>query len=301
MGTRPCAALIAIVLVGLVSGAARSQDFSQVEIRRIDLAPGVAMLTGQGGNIGVSAGPDGVVLVDDQYAPLTEKITAAVAEMSDRPVRFVVNTHWHSDHTGGNENFGKLGAVLVAHDNVRARLSVDQVMEAFGRTVPASPPGALPVVTFADSVRFHLNGDTVHVFHVDPAHTDGDSIVRWENANVFHAGDAFLNGMYPFVDLSSGGDIDGIIAAGERLLALTNAQSRIIPGHGPLARRADLEDWVAMLKAVRGRVADGIAAGSSVEEVIATQPTAEFDARYGQGFIDPERFVRFTYASLGDG
>jgi glyoxylase-like metal-dependent hydrolase (beta-lactamase superfamily II) len=165
------------------------------------------MLVGSGGNIGVSSGPDGVFVIDDQYAPLTEKIVAAIRGFSDRPIRFVVNTHWHSDHVGGNENLGKMGALIVAHDNVRERMSVEQVMEVFGRTVPPSPDQALPVVTFGEAVTFHLNGDELYVFHVPHAHTDGDAIIHFRKANVVHMGDTFFNGLYPFIDLGSAGNV----------------------------------------------------------------------------------------------
>lgn len=287
----------AIPLLAMVLPAA-AQDFDEVEIRRIDLGGGLAMLMGAGGNIGVSAGPDGVFLIDDQYAPLSEKIRAAVTEISDRPIRFVVNTHWHSDHTGGNEAFGDAGAVIVAHDNVRRRMSVDQVSTVWSRTVPASPAGALPVITFAESVSFHLNGQEVHVVHVGPAHTDGDAIVHWPAADVIHTGDVFVNGLYPFVDLDSGGDLDGMITALDEIRTLVDADTRIIPGHGPLGMRSDLDHSLAMLKTVRQRVAEQIAAGQSVDAVLAAKPTAEFDAEFGNGFLEPEQFVRFVYASL---
>ena len=282
----------------LVAGTSAAQDFDAVEIQRTDLGGGVAMLAGAGGNIGLSSGPAGVVLIDDQFAPLTEKIRVAVAEVSDEPIRFVINTHWHSDHTGGNEKLASAGAVVLAHDNVRRRMSVEQVMEAFGRTVPAAPVGALPVVTFPDSVRLHLNGDELHVFHVGAAHTDGDAMVHFVKANVIHTGDVFVKGMYPFVDRSSGGAIDGIIAGVERVLALADEETRIIPGHGAVAKREDVVRFLEVVKDVRGRIAAQIAEGMSLGEVLAAKPTAAWDAEWGQGFIDPERFTRFVYQSL---
>ena len=282
----------------LVAGTSAAQDFDAVKIQRTDLGGGVAMLAGAGGNIGLSSGPAGVVLIDDQFAPLTEKIRVAVAEVSDEPIRFVINTHWHSDHTGGNEKLASAGAVVLAHDNVRRRMSVEQVMEAFGRTVPAAPVGALPVVTFPDSVRLHLNGDELHVFHVGAAHTDGDAMVHFVKANVIHTGDVFVKGMYPFVDRSSGGAIDGIIAGVERVLALADEETRIIPGHGAVAKREDVVRFLEVVKDVRGRIAAQIAEGMSLGEVLAAKPTAAWDAEWGQGFIDPERFTRFVYKSL---
>jgi len=288
-----------LMLMLLVATSALAQtDFEKVSIQRIDLAPGIAMLIGAGGNIGVSAGPDGVFLIDDQFAPLSEKIRAAILPLSDEPVRFVINTHWHADHTGGNENFGRAGAVIVAHDNVRRRMSTEQVMKALDRRVPASPAAALPVVTFDADVSFHLNGDEIRAFHVAPAHTDGDVVILWKKANIIHTGDTFVNGAYPFVDLSSGGDIDGIIDSGERVLALTNDETQIIPGHGPLAKRKDLEAFLSMLRATRAAIAAELEAGKSVDETVAAAPTANWDDEWGGGFVTPDRFTRFVYESL---
>lgn len=195
------------------------QDFSKVQIKSEKLGEHTYMLTGAGGNLGVSVGDDGVFIVDDQFAPLTPKIKAALAKLSKRPVRFVLNTHWHFDHTGGNENFGKAGAVIVAHDNVRKRMSSEQLIEFLGMPIKPSPRQALPVITFPTDVRFHLNGDEVHVFHVAAGHTDGDAIVHFRQSNVIHLGDIFFNKLYPFIDTSSGGTVDGTIAAVDKVLA----------------------------------------------------------------------------------
>ena len=278
---------------------AQQPDFSKVEVRAEKLAEGVYMLSGYGGNIGVSAGPDGVFLIDDQYAPLTPKIKAAVAAISPQPVRFVLNTHWHFDHTGGNENLGGSGALIVAHDNVRKRMSVDQFIEAFGMKVPASPAVALPVVTFSETVTFHLNRDEIHAYHVPPAHTDGDSIVVFRKADVVHMGDLFFNGLYPFIDVSSGGSLEGMIAAADAALGKIGESTRIIPGHGPAARRADLVAYRDLLVAVRDKVKPLVAAGKTLAEVQAARPTAQWDEKWGQGFLKPEQFVAIVYASLG--
>jgi glyoxylase-like metal-dependent hydrolase (beta-lactamase superfamily II) len=256
------------------------------------------MLIGSGGNIGVSSGDDGVLIVDDQYAPLTEKIKTAVAAIDSDPIRFVVNTHWHGDHTGGNENMGGAGSVIVAHENVRRRMSTEQVQAFFNRTTPASPKKALPVVTFMDEVTFHWNGDDLHVFHVDPAHTDGDSIIHWTKANVFHMGDLFFNGGFPFIDLDSGGNVDGVIAAAEKVAGMANEGSKIIPGHGPLGTKKDLVAYRDMLKTIRGRIQTQVTAGKSLEEVKASGPTKDWDETLGKGFINGERLTEFVYASL---
>lgn len=290
-------ALVAACLFAALP-AASQQDFSGVEIESHPVADGVWMLTGAGGNLGVSAGEDGVFLIDDQFAPLTEKIRAAIAKLDDGPIRFVVNTHWHSDHTGGNENLGNAGALIVAHENVRERMSVEQFMERFGRTVPASPKAALPVVTYDESVTFHLNGDRIHAFHVPPAHTDGDSLVHFREANVIHMGDTFFAGGYPFVDLGSGGSVRGVIAAADRALELADAETKIIPGHGPLSDRAALQEYRDMLASVVAAVEPLVAEGKSLEEVRAAKPSAAFDEAWGGGFIDAPTFVETVYQSL---
>ena len=282
----------------LPAAAAAQQDFSDVTIETTLLRDGVYLVTGRGGNMVASVGDDGVFLVDDQYAPLTERIQAALARLSDRPVRFVINTHWHGDHVGGNENFAGAGAVIVAHENVRQRMSSDQFMAVFDRTVPASPPGALPVVTFEQGVSLHLNGDAVRVIHVANAHTDGDSLVFFQGANVLHMGDVFFNGLYPFIDLGSGGGIHGMIAAVERGLELADDETIVVAGHGPASDRAGLAAYAEMLRGFRDRIAALKAEGKSLEEVVAARPTAEFDDALGGRFISPERLVGFIYESL---
>lgn len=288
-----------VFAVAVLAGAPASaqQDLSKVEVKVERIAPGVAVLFGAGGNIGLSYGEDGNVLVDDQFAPLTDKIAAAVAGVDPDPIRFVINTHWHYDHTGGNENFGRRGSVIVAHDNVRARMSTDQLMAAFNRKVPASPKEAQPVVTFAQGVTLHLNGDTLHVVHVANAHTDGDALIHWQKADVLHMGDTFFHrDSFPFIDLGSGGSIDGLIAAAAKGLQWAGPRTRIIPGHGPVASRAELAAYRAMLVDVRAKVAAGIRARRSLAQIQAAKPAA----RYGMpdGFITPDKFVEFVHQSL---
>jgi glyoxylase-like metal-dependent hydrolase (beta-lactamase superfamily II) len=292
------AVLVCLVITPTLSA---QQNFDSVRVVVHPVAAGVHMLVGSGGNLGVSSGPDGVFVIDDQYAPLTGKIVAAIRTVSDGPIRFVINTHWHGDHTGGNENFGQAGALLVAHDNVRARMSVEQFIEQFNLRVPAAPAGALPVVTFTEAVTFYLNGDELRAFHVPHAHTDGDALIRFRRANVIHMGDTFFNGSYPFIDLSSGGNVNGVIAAADTALALSDDSTRIIPGHGPLATRRDLQAYRDVVAAARDRVRDAIAAGRSLEEIKAAGLTREWDDKWGRGFIRPEQFVEFTYRSLRPG
>jgi glyoxylase-like metal-dependent hydrolase (beta-lactamase superfamily II) len=292
------AGLAAVLVLAASPLLAQPQDFSKVEIKAEKVADGIYMLAGSGGNIGLSVGKSGTYVIDDQYAPLTDKILAAIRAITPEPVRFVVNTHWHGDHTGGNENMGKTGALLIAHENVRRRMSTEQFIAAFNQKVPPSPPDALPVVTFTDAVTFHWNGDEIRVYHVPPAHTDGDAIVHFVKANVVHTGDVFFNGGYPFVGVSSGGRIDGVIAAAERVLAGIDEKTRIIPGHGPVATKADLAAYRDVLKTLRDRIAKLKAEGKSRDEVIAAKPTADHDAKWGTGFIDGDTFTGLAYDSL---
>ncbi|HEX4890190.1 MAG TPA: MBL fold metallo-hydrolase, partial [Alphaproteobacteria bacterium] len=265
--------MLANIALGVILGAAAlmpaqaQQDFSKVEIKTIKLSDTLYMLTGEGGNIGVSAGADGVYLIDDQYAPLSEKIMAALKAISDKPVKYVINTHWHGDHTGGNENFGKAGAAIIAHEAVRARMAKGGELAAFKMAVAPATAGALPVITFDDMIALHQNGETARVIHVDPAHTDGDAIIHWPSANVIHTGDTFVNGVFPFVDTSSGGRLDGIIKSADMVLALADDKTKIIPGHGPLATVEDLKRYQQTIIDTVALVEKGMMAGKTLEQL----------------------------------
>lgn len=289
-----------LLLAFAAAGTLQAQGFDDVEIETQRLTDNVYMLIGQGGNIGVSAGDDGVFIIDDQFAPLTEKIVAAIRQITSEPVRFVFNTHWHGDHTGGNENLGEAGALIVAHDNVRERMSVEQVLERIGRpaaTEPAAPDGALPVVTFGGDVSFHINDDLLHAFHVEAAHTDGDAIVHFQRANVVHMGDTFFRDRFPFIDTATGGSIDGMIAAAGAALALMDAETQVIPGHGPLSSRNDLTAYRDALRTMRNSVAALKEEGLTLDEIQARRPIRRQAEAWGQDRAAEDNFV----ATIHDG
>lgn len=287
------------LLLTLAPALLLAQDFDTVTVKATPLRGGVYMLTGVGGNIGLSVGTDAAFLVDDQFAPLTPRILAAIRSVTPLPVRFVVNTHWHFDHTGGNENMGKAGALLVAHDNVRKRMSTDQFIELLKRAEKPAAPGALPVVTFTDSVTFHLNGDDLVAFHVAPAHTDGDVIVHFTKADVVHMGDVYITRGYPFADWSSGGNVSGMISAAERVMAICTPQTIIIPGHGALSDCAQLKAWRDMLVTIRERVRAQMAQNRTLDQMKAARLSAEYDERWGKATIKPDHLIEFFYRSLG--
>lgn len=288
---------LAISLISLCNSLAEDR-FAKVEINTIKLTDSLYMLVGSGGNIGVSVGDDGIFMIDDQYAPLTDKIMAALKKISDKPVGFVINTHWHFDHTGGNENMGKKDAIIVAHDNVYKRMSTDQFIKAFDRKVTPSPKVALPVISFNDKVTFHLNGLSIKARHYPHAHTDGDSVIRFENSNVIHMGDIFFNKTYPFVDSSSGGSLYGMIAAVSDTLSQIDDDTKIIPGHGPLANKADLQGYHDMLAQVVTLLEPLAKKGLSAEEAVALNPLAPLNDIWGQGWMKAAPMIKNVYPAI---
>ena len=290
--------IVLIISCFIATSAFAQQDFSKVQIQTIAVAEGVYMLAGRGGNIGLSVGQDGAFLIYDQYAPLTDKILAAIAAVTDKPVRFLVNTHWHGDHTGGNENIGKGGTIIIAHDNVRKRLAKGQYMKVFNANIPPAPPQALPVITFADGVTFHWNNETLEVVHSKSAHTDGDAVIYFKSANVVHVGDLFFNGIYPFIDAGSGGSLEGVIAGVDEVLGRIDDTTKVIPGHGPLGNKADLKAYRDMLATVHGRMTELIKEGKNIDEIVAAKPTADYDAKWGGGFLKPDPWVKIVYSVM---
>jgi cyclase len=277
--TLPSSARIAVVstLVALM-GNASAQDEVEISIQR--LSGTVSVLFGTGGNIAISAGHDGVFIVDDQYAEHGAAIMAAIGEISDQPVRYIINTHWHFDHTDGNMYFADEGSIIIAHDNSRQRLLTGGYIRAVDRYTPPAPVEALPVVTFSQTLSLHLNGEEAQVIYLEPGHTDGDGIVFFTGSNIVHTGDAFLNGIYPLADLDSGGTINGIIDAMDVILAIIDEETKVIPGHGPIADKGDVIEYRDMCIVLRDRVAQMKKTGMSLEEVIAARPTAEFDEKW---------------------
>jgi len=286
-------AAAAAVAAGLPA-AAQQKDWDAIQIKTTRVAEHIYMLEGEGGNIGVSAGEDGVFLIDDQFAPLTAKITAAVKAIADKPIRFLINTHWHGDHTGGNENLGNAGVVIIAQDNVYKRLSEGGVIALLKQNYPPAPRAALPVITFSESATLHLNGDDVTAHHLPPAHTDGDSYIQFRKANVIHTGDVFASYRYPFIDVENGGSVRGVVRAVDRLLPLIDEHTVLIPGHGGLSTRKDVLAYRRMISMVADRVEGMVKAGKTLEQVIAAKPTGDFDPQWG-AFRKPEAFVEIVY------
>lgn len=303
MLSRFAALIIAFVLlIGFVTAVA--QNYDDVQYTTVKAAENIYMLQGAGGNIGLFFGPDGIFLIDDQFAPLHPKLIAAIGQLTgdsipDMTGTFLINTHFHGDHTGGNELMGNAGAIIVAHKNTRQRLSVDQSVPFFDSRNPALPAGALPVITFSRDITFHLNGDSINIIHMSAAHTDGDAVVHFTGANVIHAGDIVFMQTYPFIDLDNGGSVAGTIKAVGILLSLCNNETKIIPGHGNMTDRAGMTQYYKMLTTSLENVRPMVADGKTLEQIRAAKPTQEFDSQFN-GFISSDAFVGFLYRELSE-
>lgn len=270
-----------------------AQNFDSVEIKTTKVSGPVYMLEGSGGNIGVLIGNDGVILIDDEFAPLSEKIKKAIAAINDKPIRFIINTHFHGDHSDGNKVFGGEGAIIVAHENARKRLSADHFFTSFKQEQKAMSYEGLPKITFAESLTFNMNGETVQVIHIKKAHTDGDAAIYFKESNVLHTGDVFVRYGLPFIDGDGGGTIDGMINGADQMLKMINDETKIIPGHGQIGNKKDLEEYKNLLQTIRKRIADGIKAGKTVDQIISSDPTKEFKTGFDKVF-----FVQSVYKSL---
>jgi cyclase len=303
-------AVVAITAL-LISGALAQQpspapappappDFSKVEIKTTDLGDGVYMLEGQGGNITVATAKDGIILVDSEFAPLHDKIKAAIAVISNQPVKWLINTHFHGDHTGGNAPFAKDGVTVVAHVNVKNRLAAGTTNGLTGAKTPPAAAEALPGKTYTDNFKIMMKGRVADLKHIANAHTDGDTYVWFKTANVLATGDTFTNGRYPNIDFANGGNIKGMIAAADLYLKLCNDKSRIVPGHGPIADKAALLDYRTMLVTARDRMAQLVKDGKSEDDVIAAKPFADLDVKWAPSELASKNFIRVVYHSLAD-
>jgi glyoxylase-like metal-dependent hydrolase (beta-lactamase superfamily II) len=291
--------LVPIVLLLCAISVTAQTDFSKVEIKVTKVAGNVYMLEGAGGNIGVSVGDDGILIVDDQFAPLADKIRAALKGIADKKLRFILNTHWHGDHTGGNVAFGP-EAPVIAHDNVRKRMAVEQKSEVFKRTTPASPKEALPVITFNQNLTVHFNGEEIRAIHFPQGHTDGDSVIFFAGSNVVHLGDDFFAGRFPFVDLESGGSVEGLTKNIGEIIPKIPAGAKLIPGHGPLSGIEDLMNYHNMLVTTSDIVRAKIKAGKTLEQ-IKTEGLPDTWKSWGTGFIKTDVWLETIYRSATKG
>jgi cyclase len=275
-------------------------DFSKVEIKTTDLGDNMYMLEGQGGNITVAVAKDGIILVDGQYAPLHDKIKAAISTLSNEPIKYLINTHFHGDHVGGNESFAKDGAIVVAEINVRNRLAAGTTNGLTGVKTPPAPQAALPSKTYTLAFQIRLRGRVADLKHIENVHTDGDTYVWFKTANVLSTGDTFTNGRYPNIDFANGGNIKGMIAATDAYLKLANAKTRIVPGHGPLADKTMLAEYREMLVTARDRMAKLVKDGKSEDDVVAAKPFVDLDAKWAPTELAGKNFIRVVYHSLAD-
>jgi len=289
---------IAFFLMLAAINALAQQNFDTVRIRPIKITENIYMLMGSGGNIGVMIGKEGTLMIDNQFAPLSNKINGAIKTLDPGDIRFVVNTHLHGDHSGGNENFKRMGSTVVAHNLVRERMIQGQVTPQMNRTTPPREKDALPVITFSDRLNFHLNDEDVELIHFDPGHTDGDVIVRFKNANVFHTGDAYVRHRFPFIDLSSGGTFTGYISTLDKILLLTDDNSKIIPGHGELSTKADIKKFRDQLVDMRDQISAALKKGKKVEEIPSLGITDKYDAELGKNFIKGKDFALLVAEEL---
>lgn len=272
---------------------------SHLELSTTKLTDSMYVIHGSGGNVILSIGNDGIILVDDQYAPITEKMKSVIANITNKPIKFVINTHWHPDHVGGNEKLGEAGAIIISHDNVRKRLSNDQFFELINQTIPALSKKGLPIITFSDNMTFYQNNDEIRISYLDNGHTDGDSAVYFTQNNVIHVGDDFSDRAYPFMDLSTGGSIDGLISSLQSIISMIDNDTKVVAGHSGISNQTKVKDYVGMLIDVRSVISNMIKEGKTLDEIIQSKPTSQYDTTYRDySFIKPKDFVTNLYESL---
>ena len=275
---------------------ANTVEVPKRDITTQELGDGFYMLLGPGGNIGVSVGEDGVFVIDDKFSRFADQIVEQIRAITDAPIRYVINTHYHGDHSGANAEMKDTGAVIVAHDNVRKRMGMSFENKAFGRTIKATDSKLWPDLTYSENATFHFNGQTVNAIHTPNAHTDGDSILYFEEANILHMGDNFFFGLFPYIDVDGGGSLSGMIASHGKALELINEETKVIPGHGPLAAKADLIKTQDMLKTIEKRVKAEIARGATLENILEKDILADY-AEYSS-FIDKDNMVKIAHRSI---
>jgi glyoxylase-like metal-dependent hydrolase (beta-lactamase superfamily II) len=289
-----------LVIVLVYTSFLYAQKQAEVQVGAEKLAEKLYMLwdsVGMGNTI-VLTGDDGVLMIDTKAETSVDKLLAKIAELTEKPIRFAIITHWHFDHVGGNEKVAKTGATIIAHENVRKHMGIEHDMKMLNTKVPPAPEIARPLVTFKKEIAFHLNGEDVKVFQVEPGHTDGDAVIYFQNANVIHMGDLYFEGLYPYIGIYSGGSINGMIKVINQILPMIDENTKVVPGHGPLSNKAKLKEYVSMLTAIRDNVSRLMQEGNTMEEVVAAKPTRAFDEKWGKGFLPPDQFAKLVYMDL---
>lgn len=295
-----CSIIGSLVMVVVSMSFLYAKEKAEVQVTTEKLAEKIYMLQDSSGmgNTVVLTGDDGVLMVDTKAEDSVDKLLAKITELCEKPIRFAIITHWHFDHVGGNIKVAKIGATIIAHENVRKQMRVEHDMKLLNTKVPPSPEIAQPLVTFKKELTFHLNGEDVKIFHVKPGHTDGDAVIFFQNANVIHMGDLYFEGLYPYIGIYSGGSINGMIKVIHQILPMINEKTKVVPGHGPLSNKAKLQEYVSMLTTIRNKVSQLMQKNYTMEEVIAAKPTQVFDEKWGKGFLSPDQFTKLVYMDL---
>jgi glyoxylase-like metal-dependent hydrolase (beta-lactamase superfamily II) len=294
------ATIASLVILVIYVSFSYAQEQAEVQVGAEKLSNNLYMLWDSDGmgNTVVLTGDDGVLMIDTKVEASVDKLLAKISELSEKPIRFAINTHWHFDHVGGDEKVAKTGATIIAHENVRKRMGMEHDMKMLNTKVPPSPDIARPLVTFKKEMTFHLNGEDVKVFHLGPGHTDGDCVIYFQNTNVIHMGDLYFQGLYPYIGIYSGGSINGMIQVINQILPMIDGSTKVVPGHGPVSDKARLQQYVSMLTTIRDTVGRLMQEGNTMDQVIAAKPTRAFDEKWGKGFLAPDQFAKLVYMDL---